>query len=57
MAQLPVIAIEEDKGCQNVVVLAQPVREILSEIEIGMFYKITDCCRPKIDSDVISCRI
>jgi hypothetical protein len=33
VAQLPVIAIEEDKGCQHFVVLAQPVREILSEIE------------------------
>ena len=38
-------------------VLVQPVREILGGIEIGMLYKITDCCRLEVDSDAISGRI
>jgi hypothetical protein len=41
----------------NFVVGAQPVREILGGIEIGMFYKVADCCRPESASDVISSRI
>ena len=36
------------------VVLAQPVREIWSRVQICNIYKMADCSRPEVDSDIIS---
>ena len=38
-------------------VLAQPVREIWSRVQICNIYKMADCSRPEVDSDIISGRI
>ena len=38
----------------NFVVLAQPVREIWSRVQICNIYKMADCSQPEVDSDIIS---
>ena len=41
----------------NFAVLAQPVRDIWSRVQICNIYKMADCSRPEIDSDIMSGRI
>ena len=38
-------------------VLAEPIREIWSRVQICDIYKMADCSRPEVDSDIISGRI
>ena len=38
-------------------ILGLPIREILSRVQICNFYKMADCCRPEVVSDIISGRI
>ena len=41
----------------NLVILGLPVREIWSRVQICNFYKMADCCRPEVASDIIFGRI
>ena len=49
-----VIKVNKRGPTLNFVVLAQPIREIWCRVQICNIYKMADCSRPEVDSDIIS---